>query len=215
MKMKSPVACMCEAMEQYNLFKDVASHIRAGDFGDISYWKRIVKSVIWKHEDIKWRSTCYLYAELDIYLQSVPSITLHPWLYLGKLYPRMSKLISNVMSVLMACQPVNLQRNFNNKICKMCHERARDTPEHILLNCLSLESKRATLLQNIIDEMPYAMKRDFSRFDSYRKVQFLLSGFNCKFNIEWLNMYRGVLVWVQELYSQRSQLYDNIDEITL
>ena len=104
-----------------------------------------------------------------MYIQSVSSIAIHPWWRLGKLYPHLTKFVSNVISTLMAGQPRSLQRNLNNKSCKMCSEGAKDTPEHVLMNCPSLSSNRAILLQHVVDEMPYAMKRDFAQFDSLKK----------------------------------------------
>ena len=211
LRMKSHVACMYEAIEYYGLSGKIASHIQSRNFGDIADWKKTVKNIVWKHEMIKWRSTCLLYNDLEIYIHSVTSIAIHPWWVLAKIYPHLMKYVSCLTSVLMSGQPMGIQRNLNSKICILCDEGAKDTPEHILFKCSSLDSIRSVLMQNIINEMPYAMKRDFLTLNSFRKLQFLLSGFNCKFTIEWINLYRRVLLWVQELYAQRSKIYDNIE----
>ena len=80
--------------------------------------------------------------------------------------------------------------------------------------CPALQATRFIVPGQIEKEMPIAMRDDFNKLDSKNKLQFLLSGFNCKFNIEWISIYRAVLMWVNELYSQRCILYDNLESLT-
>ena len=59
--------------------------------------------------------------------------------------------------------------------------------------------------------MPKAMLEDFSKLRDYDKTDFLLSGLKCNVTIEWVNLYKKILIWVHELYSERKRIYVNID----
>ena len=117
------------------------------------------------------------------------------------------------MSVIMAGQPAGLQRNFGCKIGKMCDSRAKETSEHILMDCPALRYNRDFCIRYILFAMPNAMKHDYHVLDSTHRFQFLISGFNGSFTIEWIELYRRILIWVQELYTQRSRIYDQMESL--
>ena len=55
--------------------------------GKIEYWKTTVKKVIWQTEIIKWRISCMLYKELDVYRLSVHKLEMNAWWSFLKLRP--------------------------------------------------------------------------------------------------------------------------------
>ena len=81
--------------------------------------------------------------------------------------------------------------------------------EHILFNCETLISNRGRQYRCIIESMPYAMKQNFEEFDNFNKAAFLLSGLRCDFTIEWVSLYKKILIWVHETYAERKKIYEN------
>ena len=188
-KMRSPVTCMYDALTQYGLIDKVISCMQTQDFGSFGEWKRLVKRVVWQNEIVKWKGSCLMYRELEMYAKSVKDIVMHPWWRLAKVHPELTRLISCTMSVLMGGQPATLQCNIGGMICRICGLRARDGPQHILFACPALNSDRHTLIQHIIHAMPIAMREDFEKLDEYNKMEYLISGMHCKFTIEWVDIY--------------------------
>ena len=155
-----------------------------------------------------------MYRELKIYVDSICDIIIHPWWKLANLHPELTRLISCTMSVLMGGQPAALQCNIGCQICGICGLRDRDGPEHILFSCPSLTNTRNILMQPILQAMPNAMREDFLCLDNFNKTQFLVSGMNCNFTIEWISIYKRILIWINEMYAERKKIYEDCHENT-
>ena len=199
---------MFEYAKTYGLLNKIKLCMLNNDFGTVGSWKRLVKDIIWRSEEVKWKTTCTMYKGLNVYRETVNKIEMHPWWMLEKLKPHLFKMISCLMAVLCGGQPAKKQSNFVSRLCKLCHLRARETPEHILFICPALEFNRSQLIMYTTNAMPNTMTEEFAQYNIATKLSFLLSGLRSKFTPEWENVYLSVLRFVWEIYETRKQLYD-------
>ena len=56
------------------------------------------------------------------------------------------------------------------------------------------------------------MRANFLEFDDYGKLKFLISGLQCNFTIEWVTIYKKILIWVNEMYTERKKIYDDTEK---
>ena len=168
---------------------------------------------IWKTEVIKWRLSCLLYKELDIYRDSIDGIEMNAWWSLLKLRPHLGKYASAVMAVLLGGQPSGLQCNFKGLSCLLCDSREKDDKKHVLLYCEALSYKRNSYLQIVFDKMPQAMLTSYKLLNENQKMTFLLSGLQSKSTTEWPDTYEAIVRWVYFSYATRKNMYDSLDAI--
>ena len=95
----------------FELDEKLMECVRSGQYGCFSEWRQIIKRVVMENELARWRASCMLYPNLQLYMESVKTISMHPWWVLCKEHPQVTTKTSHVMSVLMGCQPRGFQNN--------------------------------------------------------------------------------------------------------
>ena len=164
-KMIGPVISMLQCIGKYKLKDVLQQHLRQGSFGEISCWKTFTKKIIWENERFKWKASCMLYKELDIYLESIKDIKMSCWWTVARYKPQATKNISSVLAVLFGGQPRGLQNNIAGTSCKLWHMAVRETPQHVLFMCPGLEAQREALWHDVIRTMPNALTSDITRLN--------------------------------------------------
>ena len=173
-KIRSPVSIMFESSKKYGLEQIIIRNLRNDSFENVNTWKKIVKQAIWELETIKWKATCLMYKELQIYRYSFEHISTHPWWLVAKKNPHLCKYISAVMGVLMGGQPSGIQI-FDGILCKLCEDRRKDDSIHTLMKCKSLAHIRAVYFDRIKQVMPQAMWNNFILLSDENKVSFFIN----------------------------------------
>ena len=208
---RGPVDLMYDALDYYNLREKFLPCLGRRAFGELAYWKKLIKTTVWKYEKIQWFSSCFMYSSLNYYRIIVTDIKLHTWWDIAKHLPHLSKKISSLMSVVMGSEPIKLHCNFDSKYCGLCQSRTIESVLHILFGCKELGVVRFSLLNNIIESMPDAMRDSFCNMIAEDKVIFLLSAMHCKYTKEWSNLYRNIVIFVDEMYNERSVKYKALE----
>ena len=204
---RGPVDLMYDALVYYNLRDKFLPCVGTRVFGELADWKKLVKSTVWKYENMQWFSSCFMYSSLKYYRITVTSIKLHTWWDVAKHLPHLSHKISSLMSVLMGSEPIKLHCNYDSKYCGLCQSRTIESVVHILFGCPALGAERYNLLDNISKSMPSAMRDSFYNMIVEDKLIFLLSAMHCKYTKEWANLYRNIVIFVDKMYNLRCARY--------
>ena len=208
-KHNSPIQSMWDEIVKYKLDEIIRNCIRNSTYGKVSDWKSLIKKVIWRGEEIKWRTSCMLYKELRIYCSATKGITMHAWWALVNSVPTTFRYVSCVVSVMMGCQPRGLQCNFSRKTCALCQNSREDTSEHILFECAELAPYRDLQWIAVMDELPNAMADSIQKMNNKQKTEFFLSGLNSRYIAEWQSLYKEIAKFVYRLYQHRKAIYDD------
>ena len=128
----APLALLWWVTLAYKMDENLREHLFRGDFGDFYRWKRLIKKIVWDNEITKWKLSCMLYSELDVYRNCVCHIGMHPWWQLARHKPNLTNRVSGVLAVLQVGQPRGMQCNFDSKACKLCDTAPRDNAQHVL-----------------------------------------------------------------------------------
>ena len=203
-KYVSPTLSCWNFVKTYNMENVVLSFIDNGDSRRIASTKRLVKMRVKEVEETRWRYSCMLYSELAIYSDIVTCMKPLAWWSFVQVCPTYFKKAAAVVTVLMNGQPKYLQCNFDSDICKLCIERERDVPTHILFQCSALQDTRLLLSGPLFDCMPYAMRLSFTNMSSIEKLRFMLSGMS----IEFRDVMMGISNYIFAMYKRRKELYD-------
>ena len=214
-KLKGPISDMYTHAMKYGLDVDVRECLLNMNtyMGKIDKWKTIVKNVIWQNEIAKWKISCMLYKELDIYRMCIDKLAMNAWWSLLKLRPYLGKQVSGVMAVLLGGQPSGLQCNFGGAPCRICDARVKDTKTHVLLYCEAMQRDREIKLNIVLDSMPPAMKNSCTNLNGNERLIFLLSGLKSNSTTEWPDVYEAIAHWVYSMYEKRKEKYDYLDEM--
>ena len=115
------------------------------------------------------------------------------------------------------CQPKGYGANFGSqKRCQICDAYTVETMEHILFSCDALREVRTTVLSELMDSMPGAMRKSFCELSNKRKLEFILSGLGSDTYIEeWQYVYIKTCCFVHSLYRERAARYKRLDEIVI
>ena len=73
----TPIGSMYECAQKYEFDGFLEQCLNTKNYSDIENMKIKIKSHIIPHERKRWKATCFLCPELDMYAQSVNNITLH------------------------------------------------------------------------------------------------------------------------------------------
>jgi hypothetical protein len=204
-----PISSTVKVITEYKLDDILRSHLTRNEFGKPSYWKHLIKRTVWHNEVIKWKLTCMLYSELRVYREVVTDIRLHTWWKVARDYPYLTRYVSCVLAVLLGGQPKGLQSNFGKSACRLCILNRKDTAQHILFECPSLEPAYSAEWRNVLLSMPYAMAETLRNANSRDKCVFILSGLSNSYIKEWVKIYETIAKFVYKIYVFRKQLYSD------
>ena len=157
-------------------------------------------------ESVRWKSTCFLYKGIDVYISNVKTIEMHAWWHAAHINPRMTKQFAVIMALLMGSQPVGMQCDIGRNMCSLCEEQVTPNSYHVIFVCKSLKEIQNSSLEQILHCMPTGMQIEFIRMHKEEKLRFLLSAFYIKFTIEWFNLYEVVALEVTKIYKERAAL---------
>lgn len=97
--------------------------------------------------------------------------------------------------------------------CDLCDGHHTETIEHFLFMCSSEAMHQVRIEQwpDIENSMPPAMRTDVSSMSLSTKAAFIMSG--CyTWTLEWINIYKHILTFIQALYQTRDKLLESLDE---
>ena len=87
-----------------------------------------------------------------------------------------------------------------------------DNVKHILLRCSALEDIRTLKLSKVKGNMPPAMLASLQTCNDDEKILFYVSGFNCPYTPDWIDLYEATSKWVYAMYESRKLKYDLLIE---
>lgn len=184
---------------KYGLQTHIVNILEGGTSLSLKQFKRLVwESVSEKHQT-EWKASLYLYRSLSLYRECSPSIKTCVWWQVSYSRPHLVKATRCVVRML-----CGLLRNEGRGVaCHLCDAWAHADAVHVLFACDSLAPVRAEFWENVLREMPIPMADYVStQLNSADKTQFLLSGFNCSYTPEWLNLYAVVAMFVLNLFNK-------------
>ena len=202
----SPSVAMLKMIKYYGLLDKLHESIN-NESHPISYYKRLIKRVVYEREIIGWRASVLMYRDLHIYECAVTNIKLHIWWKFQKHYPALYNQVSSVVAVMSGTQPRQFICNLGTEMCKLCPNRIAEKAEHILFGCVALGVIRHEPLNTLINTMPQAMKNEFRNMTMENKTLFILSGLKSEYCPEWCAIYRAIVKFVYEIYSKRKKMY--------
>ena len=175
-KRDSPISSMLKVVTAYKRDEILREHLLRGDFGDFYRWKRLIKKIVWDNEITKWKLSCMLYSELDVYRNCVCHMGMHSWWQLARHKPNLTNLVSGVLAVLQGGQPRGMQCNFDSKACKLCDTAQRDNAQHVLFVCPGLDTVRFRAWDSVIRSMPDLLVVELRNSNIKTKWEIILSG---------------------------------------
>ena len=191
----SPVADMLKYAVKFGFIDDIKECILDSTCLKFDSMKQKVKSVIWRHEHIRWISTCRLYSNLDLYMQSITAIKMHSWWIFTKDAPHMQRQVAFVMSLLMGGQ-----RHLTSKRCTACSTLELASTTHILFECKAIEETRQTNWGNVIDALPNGLNLSMGNMSNDRKAATMISCFDNTYTPEWPNLYKRVVGFINIMF---------------
>ena len=175
--------------------------------GTVNEKKALTKLAVREFEIRNWKASCMMYEKLDLYAENMKTIKMHPWWAFVRENPSMMHKASSVVAALLGTQPVNMQHNFVLRTCQLCEVNEKETPVHILFNCIKITSERERLWGNLIRVMPPALSRELDTIDMIVKGRIIMAGLNGSYIHEWAQIYREIANFVYGIYKERDRLY--------
>ena len=206
----SPIADMYRVACEYKLHGMINDWIIYDEVIAAGGMKRMIKRVVREHEMQCWRATCLIHPKLDIYLQCVTNIAMHPWWVVARAAPHVTTKVSKTMALVMGCQPRGLQCNFDQRLCQICDMYEPDNTLHILFKCPAHRDIRSLLWNRLLQSMPTPMARDIMAIPDWNRIICMLSGYGPKYIPEWREIYINTLTFIVDIFERRAHLYKAI-----
>ena len=91
-------------------------------------------------------------------------------------------------------------------MCLLCTAYEPESIGHLLFRCTALEEYRVTSWFSIVNTCPAALRMDIANMTDNHLAQFLLCGLNDSFTMEWVDLFRSIVVHISALYDKRCKL---------
>ena len=209
----SPIYDIYRYVCSYGLQIHLKNILEREEIINYTVWKRSIKTIVWSYEFEKWKATCMLYPELNLYRSSIETISMHMWWYFVADNPIYLEKASAVLSIICSMEPKRLQRNFksNRAGCLLCKERVLDDYRHIFIFCPKLLDVQNIFWQSVRYAIPDVFRNEYDMYDKSKAIEFLLSGFKQRYNNDWVKMYCIILDNVYIVYQARAKAIDSTE----
>ena len=207
---QSAVKQAFDLAKKYGMYDTFVAAIFNNEIDNYDAVKRKIKTRVKSLNHEEWYASCMMYPCLsDIYLSVQTETAMNVWYKCCNSMPNLTKQVSNIMAIIMGCQPKGMQHNIDGLTCLLCNTGERDTPCHVLLvcKCPTLRNARDVYWKAITDEMPLAMRNSVEQYASPQRSKFILSCMGGAYIQEWNGIYRHIALFVTKLYQERDALY--------
>jgi hypothetical protein len=176
-------------------------------------WKTIAKNKVNEIDCARWVVSCQLYKSLSYYKMSFQNIGLCAWWTLCNKHPRLTGYCKRIMKIIYGAHSFiggTNRRGSTSLICCLCDTYERDTLEHTLFVCPSLDGDRCTLWNEVCQSMPPRLLMEINSRTITRKTRLLLSGYDAGYIKEWDDMFVCTLMFIVKLTEKRDEEYINM-----
>ena len=201
---------LLELAEKYGLYEEFVNAMFYNIMSTYEKGKSSIKLRIKEHDQCEWKSSCMMYNKLrHLYFSAQCNISSNVWYKVTNALPHLSRNISNIMALIMGCQPKGMQHNFEMLPCPLCELNENDSPTHVLFKCKScrLQQTRENQWPSLLSVMPPVMAMQVNNFSDHKKTTYLLTGLSGGYVAEWLPVYSSISVYITQMYSLRNELY--------
>ena len=94
------------------------------------------------------------------------------------------------------------ENDVSRDMCHACGDSVTSKGAHVLFSCCTLEGYRDMWRNNVCSSMPEALVREFDRMNVDERFLFIVNGLNDSMIGEWSEMYKGILLYVDRMYSE-------------
>ena len=187
-----PVKSVINACIKYNLLHYVLNAIENGEYCCMSYWKKLVKTMIKDRHIKQWHITKPLFPSLMGFNQDICKIS--PWWYFAHKYPE-----SHKHSLLIIQMILNKDRH-EHKRCLYCNRCEDVNLCHILFECMHVEQHRLKLWSQVEKVSVPNLVSCLNAMDNNAKCNFIINGFNCNYVQDWNDVYKQLSHFVYHMY---------------
>ena len=97
---------------------------------------------------------------------------------------------------------------------QICCDYTVETFEHIVFKCLGLRETRNTLLSELLEAMPPAMRESFTQLNNAQRLVFIISGLGSDVYIrEWQEIYLKASRLIHIMFRERANRYNMCTDI--
>ena len=149
---------------------------------ELSEWKKLVKEQIKKKENAEWQATVLMYKSLKTF--TTVGINFDSGFIYWKIARKKPMYLYKIKVMLKALITNNEKCGF---LCK-CGDENIGSLEHILFKCVNMQNSRILKLNDVMREMPSAMKNEFINMNDVQKLGFIYSCCNGGNVDEWMSI---------------------------
>ena len=212
-RIPTPVCEMMKYVNQYRLNDTVEQCKASGTWKMVEPLKKKIKSIILKCDEDLMKASCLLYRNLSNFMDCVDYKKLNVWWKCVANSSNAFRSVSCVVALLCGTQPNGYGANFGSRQrCLICCDYVMESMEHIIFECSGLQTKRQTLLCELVTSMPHAMRESFMTMNNKAKVIFIVSGLGSEVYLpEWQDIYLKSSRLIHMIYRERVMKYKNHD----
>ena len=183
-----------------NVLDIFEKYLNEGCF-EISEWKKRVKEQANSKENAEWYATIIMYKSMETF--TMVGIDFGSGFSCWKITRKKPMLLYKVKVMLKALITNNIKCGF---LCK-CEDVNIGSLQHIIFKCRNIQNCRGLKWNNVIREMPYAMRIEFENMNDNQKLRFMYTCC-CGGGVEeWMDI---IVQMIEFIYSMIKSYYESI-----
>jgi hypothetical protein len=201
-----PTWNMLNTCIKYGLQQFVINAIEAGEFCNMSHWKRMVRILFEDHYDKRWTVTHALYKSLAN-LSGEQLHIMSPWWHHAHVNPAVLHQSRVIIQLLL-----NKDRHLHG-VCQCCKAYLPRSTEHALFECDATLEIRKSLWSKFKSSSPTNMVIGMNVMSTKERCNFILNGLNCIYVPEWKSVYDSLSEYVYKVYMHYTCTNESFDHI--
>jgi hypothetical protein len=205
---KGPLNQILQTFRQYGLIDVLDEALTTGKVLPLHKFKSLIQNISSELETDSFQITCHVYKSLKLFKECISTIEMWSWWIFASKFPQHGNKVRLMCRLLMdrhCLKEVTCYYDKSTAKCLHCTENAVESVCHMLFKCSAFNMLRNTLWEKVLEQAPQAMQEELGSMNDHEKTVFIFSGLNCKFTVEWEELYVSLINFCYKIYQVRQQ----------
>jgi hypothetical protein len=202
---KGPIVTILDTAKKYNVLQYILYSMLNGFTLTNVQWKKKIKTIIKERECQRHIATLSMYKGTKLFLSAIKTPQLWTWWEYASRNPKSWRKCKNLAQFLTGYR--RYHEFFNrDKICNVCLINSECPLTHILFECTELITTRENHWNTVRQHVPAPFIETFEPMQAFAKTCFIMNGMNSKFSSEFEAIYEAILMFVNSMFEERTNL---------
>ena len=206
-KSVGPLFRIVDTAKNLNVLQFIMDSLNTGNFIGKKEWKGKIRDLVTEKEKVKWKSTCVLYGQMEIYQQVMCGNNPWCWWVFAKRHVALTRKCCQLLQLLIGSSIHEM--DISREMCSGCGQKVISKGAHIVYECDCLVEVRQDAYSLLQQVLPPALLQSLGQMSVCERFMYITCGLNNTMILEWEHVFKAILGFISSMYNNYVDVLDS------